>query len=78
MEGFFLLHRASPENAGAESAGAASALPAALFPSLYVLRTAMPVAQALAVGACRCFPVTRVFPGAKARANSYYYLPADK
>jgi hypothetical protein len=45
---------------------------------LYVLRAGAPVAQALAVDAGRCVPVTRVFPGAKACMNSYYYLPADK
>lgn len=44
----------------------------------YALRTARPVAQALAVAARRCFPVTRVFPGAKAVRSFYYYLPADK
>lgn len=49
-----------------------------LFPSPYALRTARPVAQALAVAARRCFPVTRVFPGAKAVRSFYYYLPADK
>lgn len=48
------------------------------LPSPYVLRSARPVAQALAMGARRCAPVTRVFPGAKAGASFYYYLPADK